>query len=249
VSAFKQSECSKLRDNVSDVVRELREYQDDRLRFPPDQILERYLRGNLALLIELSFEFSTQWQFPRKVSAHLSYQGQRPTHVPSGVHDDKLFVLVNNVHVVNKPEHIGAGIRSRVRLEFLDELASTDILHTLYFSAISGKLVFRRWPRIQNGEFKESSFFGVARNVVGELPDNVIETRSKVVDNFSGKNTKANRYGQFFEVCHCLSMFLTIYIWEDGVFAFLKEPGDLRLKIDDVLIGPFILKVNTPKGR
>jgi hypothetical protein len=148
-------------------------------------------------------------------------------------------VLVYNVHFVDNQEGIVGGNRSMVRLEFLDQLERIRIRHTLYLSFVTGKFVFRRWLHIKNGEFEKPPVFGVSGSIVREFPDDVIETRSKMVEDFSGQNAKTSRNREILEIFDSLAMLIAVYLGHDRVFAFLKEPANLGLKIDDVLIGPF----------
>jgi hypothetical protein len=72
----------------------------------------------------------------------------------------------DNVHFVDQPQRISGRGDSVIRLEFLDELERTDVRHSLYFSVIFGTFVFRRWPRLKNGEFEGCTSFGGYRSEI-----------------------------------------------------------------------------------
>lgn len=229
----------KLDHHETNIVRKLREDWDNRLCFPPRQIAERYLRGDLAVLVEFPLEFGGHGNLPRKVCAHLSHQLQRSLHVSRGMGNNKFAMLVDNVHFVDGPERItGRGI-SVIRLQFLDELERSAVGHSLYFSFVTGEFLFRRWPRIKNGEFEILPISGLSSGIVGEFPNDVIHARPEMMDDLTGENAKSQRNTELFEIGQRLVMFLTVYLGHDGVFAFLNERGDFGAEISDVLVGPF----------
>jgi len=73
---------------------------------------------------------------------------------------------------------------------------------------------------------------------IREVPNNVIEARSEMVDDLSSEHGKTKWDRTASVIFNCLSDRLLILIANDGVLAFLKKPLDLSLKIDDVLVGP-----------
>ena len=72
-----------------------------------------------------------------------------------------------------------------------------------------------------------------------EQPCHVVEARPEVVKNLSGENRESEWYAQRVEVLQFLAKRLNVFITHDWVLAFLEESGDLGLKINDVLVGPF----------
>ena len=60
VASYLRDEHLEQRDDLYDMVKELNQSWDDRLDCPPTELSERYLRGRLSVLIELSFEFGTE---------------------------------------------------------------------------------------------------------------------------------------------------------------------------------------------
>lgn len=225
--------------NVSDIVRELDEFWDNRLDYPPTKVSERYLRGDLAVLVELSQHIGGHLLLRQKVSAHFSNEIQWSGEMADGMRDNEFPVLVGNVHLVDDPEGINVGRRAIVGLEFENDLECTSVRHALYLSVISGQFVFKRWRRIKNGKFQEGPVSRVPRGIVGQLPNEVIQARPEMMDNLAGKDAEAERNRQRLVIFESLRMFLVVYLGHDGVVAFLKEPGNLGLKIDDVLIGPY----------
>jgi hypothetical protein len=135
-----------------DVGGKQREQWDNRLRVPPSNILERYLGGDLAVLVELFSEFVGQRRPPPKVCPHISHQVQQPFRSSRGMGEHEFAVLIDNVHSVDNQERIAGRNMSIVRLEFLDQLERIGIRHALYLSIVTGRFVFRRWSRLKNGE-------------------------------------------------------------------------------------------------
>lgn len=230
-----------LSNYASDVARELRQSWDDRLDYPPTKITERYLRGDLAVLIELSFEVrGERFNCSTHVTNKLPRQiGVKALNQARSADDDQLAMLVGNVHVVDDQQRIEDGINSAVRLKFSDEFDSIGVPHSLYLSFVSGKFVFRSWPRLKNGKFDVAEVGRRAVGLIGKLPDNMIQTGSKMVNDFSSENAESHRDSQRSVITQSLKDFLVIELRYDGVCAFLKEPVNLQLEIDDILVGPF----------
>lgn len=234
-------ESIELCNNASDVARELRQSWDDRMDYPPTKIPKRHLRGDLAVLIELSFEFrserftcaaSVTQKLPSKISVKSLNQAR-------GADDDQFTVLVGNVHIVDDQQRIKNGIDSVIRLKFSDEFQGISASHSLYLSFVSGEFVFRGWPNFKDGEFDVPEVRRGAVGVIREFPDDVIQARSKMMNDFPGKGAESQRDSQRSMIIESLQNVLVVELWNDGALAFLKESGHLRLKIDDVLVGPF----------
>jgi len=227
--------------NAADVARELRQSWDDRLDYPPTKIPERYLRGDLGVLIELSFEFGGERSACSVLATHNLHKQilRQPVHGRETANDDEFPVLVGNVHIVDDPEQIGPGTDSLVRLMFFNEFAGTGILHPLYLSFVSGEFVFKRWPFFKKGKFDEPEVGGVAVGVIGQFPDDVVQAGPEMVNDLPGENAEARRNLQRVMIVESLRKFLVIELWDFGILAFFKEPGNLHLEVLDVLVGPF----------
>ncbi len=74
---------------------------------------------------------------------------------------------------------------------------------------------------------------------IGEMPYNVVEGRPKMMDYLSGQNGEPGRDNELAVIGDCLQNNLSVTIWDDGVVALLEKFGNLRIKILDVLVGPY----------
>ena len=227
--------------NVSDVGRQLRQSWDDRIKFPPTEILECYSRGCLAVLVDLSCEFGGERSTASiHVSRDLSGNMARKVfNFPRCSDYGQFAMFVGNVHAMDDTSRIIRRINSVVRLKVSDELECLGTPHTLYLSVVSGEFVFKGWPRLKDGKFDISRIGGLPTNVVGQLPNNMIQAGPEMVDCFPTEHAESQRDRQCLEILNSLQELLVAELWQDRVVAFLKEPGNLRLEIQDVLIGPF----------
>src|ERR1035441_1107625 len=80
----------------------------------------------------------------------------------------------------------GAGV---VWLQPLDKLNNPSVSDSLYFSFVLGEHVRRRWPFFQD---RKLNLRNVLPPVVGirKMPDDMVEARSEMVDNFAGEHAK-----------------------------------------------------------
>lgn len=232
-------ELIELRHNLDDVVVHSHQGLYDGLRFPPYNVAEGYLRNEFAVALGLCYEVegcvAKCAAFVRRVSLH---QVNGELEGPRGCDDHQCAMLVNDVEFLDgKKKDVGRIYSAVVRLEPLDQFANSAVSDSLYFSFILGEHVRGGWPFFQDGELDRRD---VLLPIVGcrEMPDDMVEARSQVMDDFSGQNAKSKRNRALAVILDCLSDNLLIIFAENRVFAFLKKPCDLGLKIEDVLVGP-----------
>lgn len=181
--------------NLCDIVREVRETWDNRITFPPAEIPERYMRGDLSILIELSFEFRGK-RSACSVQILSKLVGERTGEINmwNRAEQGQLSVFVLDVEVVHDPERIVDRLQSTlgslVWLKFADELQRVKILNTLYFSVVSGRFVFVQWPRLKNGKFVVSPVFPDTEFLDSEFPHDVIQAGAEMVDNLPVRTLK-----------------------------------------------------------
>lgn len=232
-------ESGKRFNHQDDFVQEFRQPWNNRLDFPPTKILERYLRKQLAVALELKCNLSgIQLRIGGLVTfddiAHIG--GKVHSSSREAQHDLSMFI--DNVHAVKNEQGIVERIGSVVRLQLLNQIPKFDSGDSLYFSFVTGDTVFIDWPRFANGELDEGGVLGTVLRR-RELPDNVIQNGSKVMNDLSGQNGEADRNGQLLVVGNCLKQGICILLWNLGVCAGLEKSADLGLEITDVLVGPF----------
>jgi hypothetical protein len=147
-------------------------------------------------------------------------------------------MFIKSVHVVDDEEGVIRNIgNSIVWLQVFNQSEHPRVGDALYFSLVSGQFFFRRQIPI-DGEFKRVVVIP-PRFGTGKVPDNVIETGSQVVDNLARQHTESLRDLQVSMIVNSFLPSLFIGLWNDWVFASLKEPYNLIMKVDDVLVGTF----------
>ena len=215
--------------NLCDIVREVRETWDNRITFPPAEIPERYMRGDLSILIELSFEFRGK-RSACSVQIFSKLVGERTGEINmwNRAEQGQLSVFVLDVEVMHDPERIVNRVQSTfdslIWLKFLDELSCSKILNTLYLSVVSRRFVFVQWPHLKNGEFVAPSVFPDPEFLNSEFPDNMIQAGAEMVDNLPYENAEAERNLERLVVLNSLQQLLIAEIWEnvDTAYSFLQ---------------------------
>jgi hypothetical protein len=207
---------------------------NDRLNFPPTKILERYLRNYLEIVVKIIFNFGGK-STAVIIGIRPEACGNLDSH-RTGTQDE-LSVLIDNVHIVNDPDRCIGSIRSVVWLKVVNESKNVGIRNPLYFSFVSGKCIFL--DRLITENRKLDLPKAVAPVLIArKLPDDMVETGTQVVDNFTDEDAESRRYGEILMVLNSLKESLIIVLGESWVSARLKKGIDFGIKIDDILIGP-----------
>ena len=67
----------------------------------------------------------------------------------------------------------------------------------------------------------------------------MVERRAQMMNDFSTQDLKSAGDGKVSVIAKCLKNLLRVFIWDDGIFAFLKEGDNLGIEIIDALVGPY----------
>jgi len=214
---------------------------DNRLDFPPTEIAERYRRGDLAVLLDLGIQIGQQnigievFAFACQITINDAF---RHFQMPDREAENQGSVLILDVHSVKGEKWVPVRSWVLVRLKVFDEPPNHSIADSLYLSFISGNFVFRGglmlkdWKRDARGMLS-LFLFG------GKHPDDVIQTRPKVMYDLTCQNTKTERDQALTMVCNCLLHQMHILVGERTVFPLIEKSHQLGIQVADVLVGPF----------
>jgi len=241
MSALKQ--FSKQPDRPMNRFLKIRQAWDDKLIFPFSELPKRYIGGKLNVLLKLKCNICGNRDVFACVSSREFFEVGRCEQVKADSDNDQFLVFVDSIHVVNDPDWIVKRVEAVIRLRLLDQEQCLGVGDSLYFSTVLGKFVF------VDGFFAEDRKLntpGMILSMLGarELPRDVIQARSKMVNDLSGENGEVRINRLFLEIRTCFHDRVKILITPDWVFASLKETRYLDLKIEDILVGPFELFVD-----
>ncbi len=233
-----------LPNDVHDVVVKLREAWNNRLQCPPTEIPERYHRNDLGGVLNLASQVGhkTRVEFSVLITRDTfvnegSYRVEGHLGSASGVAQDELPMLIENIHVVDEEQRRIERIGGVIRLQRLNHVPNIGIFKSLYFSFVSSNVLFVGWPHFKNGKFDPLTVISpIIRR--GKLPDDVIENRTQVVNDLPHENTEAERDLKLSMVLNCLQENLFVMLRKNWVLACLKKPIDFSLEIEDILVGP-----------
>lgn len=150
--------------------------------------------------------------------------------------EDKLFVLIDNVEIMDDPQGVVKRIGGVIWLKPFDKGKDISVCDSCYFSFIKFAPVMIDRPFVEN---RELDLPRVLYMLDREVPNDVVKTGSQVVNNFARQYTESRWNNTILMILNCLKEQLTIVLWEDGVAAFLKEVVDFPIEIGDVLFGSF----------
>jgi hypothetical protein len=234
----RSSQFVEFRDDPNHKVLQFAEGLDYGLRFRPTKLVERYLRNNISVALELALEIDGgNSRYSALVLNVLNHGLHRDLNRAGTGNDYQFSMLVDNVVVVDDEHQRVNGVASVIWLKLFDETTDYRLSDSLYFSFVSGKKVFLRWPRLKDGKL-DPSHVGLPVTRLGEVPHNVVENRSQVMNHLSCQDSEAKGNRAISVVLNCLANKLLVLVAKDGISALLKKPVDLDLKILDVLLGP-----------
>lgn len=236
-------------DEVAREVRELCERFEKRLTFDNLAIAERYLNGELRIILLLGVVGPAPHLDDVECCAvferELPICGSNPDRGEDGagrelhLHDDAAVggpddiqdpVLVVRVETVQTPEGV---VPSLVRLGRLNSCLGlgTD---SLYASRQSGLKRLRA-----SGDREHRLVGGLPPVREYELPDKMVEGRSEVVDGVSGE--EAPSWVRLFTNSYAPDEIarIRIFLSDNQIGVAVIESGDARFEIRDVLFGPF----------
>lgn len=231
-------------DDIRNRVRQLLEKWDHKLSIPLSELIERYLRADIGLVLDCSLGFGDiirRKRFSVSISHDLTEMFGTKTwkgQIGASCDDHQLSVFIESVHVVNDAQRMVSGTGpSLVGLRFFDQGENPKIGDALYLSVVSGLFLFRE--RFAVDRELKNVFVIPPRGGAGKVPYDMVKAGSQVVNDFACKYAKSWRD---FEVSMIVNRFLPaliVWIGENWIQAFIKEGDDFAVKIDDVLVGPF----------
>jgi hypothetical protein len=202
--------------------------------FPPAKIQERYLRNDFEVLIKVILNVRRD---AASFLASIKREVARDVDASSTGAQDKLSVLIDNVHLVDDEDRSIERVRSVIRLKSPNEFKNGCAGNPLYLSFVTGKFVFIQRLFLKDGKSDSLRVISTVR-FDGKLPRDMVEAGAQVMDDLSNENAESGWDNQPLMVLDCLKKSLVIVLGKRGILAFLEKPLNLSIKIDDVLAGP-----------
>lgn len=234
---------SKEFDDITDSVKQIHKRYNDKSRIL-SKISELYLGKHLRIVLDCSLcdpKFGRRERFALTVSRDqvndfLVGIG-RENGIADRCADSQFPVFIESVHVVDDGKGIGNSVGGVVvRLQVVNELPNPRVIHSLYLSVKSSQIIFVGRSR-EDGKC-ESVFMISSGSSVREVPDNVIEARSQMMNDLARKNAESQRDRQLLVIVKRLLPELVVWMGQDWVLAGFKECDDLSVQVDDVFVGP-----------
>jgi len=242
------------------VIAELNKRWEDRFSFDRPDLLKRYLDGRIHFYLKFRawsspqgnpVDFYTVLYSPRifdcpgnrwgeldpksrvGMVASVDMDGVAQNKVVGNDREDPVFVC--DVEIVNYLQERIGRIRSPVWLQSFNKRPSR-MSDSLYYSLLHGLFEFYAAPL-----HWEVDLFGVRQPVFASKgPDNVIEARSEMVNNFASDdgNAQGHRRPNEFEN---ISTTFRLTLADNRVDATVQNGGNFTIEILDLLFGPLNL--------
>lgn len=245
-------------DRIRCETEQLLKKHEERLRFPLAKLGERYVKGQLCLHVH--FKRANRLHDSDSATCAVFHCAEG---LATGVHKPLEQVLIDShqfpvfvelVQQVNLQERMVEEINSVVWLQTVNSCQRGEAGDALYFSTETGMFHFAvGFPdaflsRLADGKLdfvrKPSSPFRI-----GKLPNEVVERRSKMVDNLASQDAKTRNLSTAYDDLTEYLKSLPVVICQDGLIVgpscsddFGKPGEKLRnfdFEIADVLVGPF----------
>ena len=262
----KLQERDELIDKVVDQSRRLMEKWNNRITLDNLRLGERYLEGNLDVVLHWEFvgragranQFVAVFHHAQSASnlpsgnrvelirwpltADFDFGGTAQCGAPRHCHTyDQMAVLVENVKVVNQPQVIVPPTPSLVRFGFPNEFYGTR-RESLYYSR---ELGFVFGSRFADRKLVLSA--GIRLTDHGELPDQVVQGRPEVVYGIADDTGEVMRdFGPDFDPKDLLSR-LRILLEASSITVGFTKGRELLFKLSDVVVGPFDFRPDGPQ--
>lgn len=223
---------------------------DPKLRKPLDYRIgpmlpkfpESYARGSLIVLKCLAQhdlfrigEFSLSIQ--TGLVSEFKHSG-RKFDLQSRINNGQFPMLIESVHIVDDEKRMIRSVGpSHVRLHVQNQTQNCSVRDSLYFSCVSLTFLMVPGLDIENGKLNPVWISG-SRCSVGEMPHDVIQARTKMVESFTGKDSEPQWDRLVPVVRERFLPSLSIWLGDNWILATLDKKLELGLQIDDVLIGP-----------
>lgn len=224
-------------ENATEIILQLPQPLCNRLDFAPAEIVKRYLRNELAVAFEITYEVGRDVFRYSALVLNPSQEVVRDMEGCCRCHDHQSSVFIDNVKLVQNREVGVDGVGAMVWLKPLYQVQNAGIGDSLYLSLVFGRQVFLGWPFVKNGKSNERDVFSTV-SVPRKVPNDMVKARSQVMNDLTRENTKSKWNQATLVVLDCLRDGLQVIIADDWVFGFFKKPCDLGLKITDILVGP-----------
>jgi len=243
---------NELVDNGIHNIAKIMEKWNNRLTLDNANLIDRYLKGDIEVLVHLRSivmqsdvtEYCVIIKYPnfadrrwRDLESNKCRLG--PSRTVSEINaatinvtsnDKQEAVLVDVVKFVNSPERV---VPAFVRLDSVNETYNVR-MNSLYFSKRMG-FVFGRTIR----DREVSVLSGRLAVSFNKLPNEMVETSSQVINNFSNNQRKGGwRLGDDFDLVSCLTG-LHVLIDDKSIGVSAPESLDFGFQLVDVVFGPF----------
>lgn len=216
----------------------MRERWNNRLVFPLTKLRERYLSGNLEICLwcrlgrkRVFIGFKTSEDSPQGKPRNDKLCIEARDHQHEGV------MLINTIQLMDDGKWIVDRVRSLVRLQISDEFERGSVGDPLYVSVVTGLSLFIR--RINKDRKSNRSLVVSPVIVTGEAPRDVIQARTPVVSDLTGKHAESWRNDTIPVSIDPLLRSVCLGVSDTRIGAALDESIDLDAEIEDILVGPF----------